>query len=220
MLHVGLTGGIGCGKSTVAAMMREMGCIVIEADLLAHKLIEPGQPAYDEILREFGPGVRGAGGRIDRGKLAAIVFADPAKLKLLNAIVHPRVIEAVDRQLAELEGKQPQAVAVVEEALLIESSYHERLERLVVVWCEPEQQIERLVNRSTGRGLTREEAVRRINAQMQLDQKRRIADDEIDCSGPLEITRAQVENLVARLKQIAATEKPQKDLSKARSGLP
>ncbi len=220
MLHVGLTGGIGCGKSTVAAMMREMGCIVIEADLLAHKLIEPGQPAYDEVLREFGSGVRGAGGRIDRRKLAAIVFADPAKLKLLNAIIHPRVIEAVDRQLAELERKQPQAVAVVEAALLIESSYHERLDHLVVVWCEPEQQIERLVNRSTGRGLTREEALRRINAQMQMDQKRRIADDEIDCSGPLEITRAQVENLVARLKQIAATEKPQKDLSKARSGLP
>ncbi len=219
MLHVGLTGGIGCGKSTVAAMMREMGCIVIEADLLAHKLIEPGQPAYDEVLREFGPGVRSAGGRIDRRKLAAIVFADPAKLKLLNAIVHPRVIEAVDRQLAELGRTQPQAVAVVEAALLIESSYHERLDRLVVVWCEPEQQIERLVNRSTGRGLTREEALRRINAQMQMDQKRRIADDEIDCSGPLEITRAQVENLVARLKQIAATEKPQKDLSKARSGL-
>ncbi len=218
MLHVGLTGGIGCGKTTVAAMMRKLGCIVIEADLLAHKLIEPGQPAYDEILREFGPAVRGVDGRIDRAKLAAIVFADPAKLQRLNAIVHPRVIEAVDRELAGLERKQPKAVAVVEAALLIESSYHERLDRLVVVWCEPEQQIERLVNRTTGRGLTREEALRRINAQMQLDQKRRLADDEIDCSGPLEITRAQVENLVARLKQIAAAQKPQKDLSKARSG--
>ncbi len=218
MLRVGLTGGIGCGKSTVAAMMRELGCVVLEADPLAHRLIEPGQSAYEEILREFGPQVRGANGRIDRAKLAAIVFADPAKLQLLNAIVHPRVLAALDRELDLLERRQPQAVAVVEAALLIESSYHERLDRLVVVWCESEQQIERVTNRSTGRGLTREEALRRIAAQMQMDQKRRMADDEIDCSGPLEITRSQVENLVTRLKQIASAGKPHGDLSKARSG--
>ncbi len=200
MLHVGLTGGIGCGKSTVAAMMREMGCHVLEADPLAHRLIEPGQPAYDEVIRGFGPGVRAADGRIDRAKLAAIVFADPAKLALLNRIVHPRVVEALDRELAELERAQPQAVAVVEAALLIESSYHERLDRLVVVWCEPEQQIERLL----ARGMARDQAERRIAAQMQMDQKRRMADDEIDCSGSLESTRRQVERLVAKLKQLAA----------------
>lgn len=200
MLHVGLTGGIGCGKSTVAAMMREMGCHVLEADLLAHRLIEPGQPAYDEVIREFGPGVRAPDGRIDRAKLAAIVFADPAKLDLLNRIVHPRVLEALDRELAELERAQPQAVAVVEAALLIESSYHERLDRLVVVWCEPEQQIERLL----ARGMAREQAERRIAAQMKMDQKRRMADDEIDCSGSLESTRRQVERLIAKLQQLAA----------------
>ena len=204
MLRVGLTGGIGCGKSTVAAMMRELGCTVIEADTLAHRLIGPGQPAYDEIVREFGRQVVAADGRIDRAKLAAIVFADPTKLQRLNRIVHPCVIEALDRELAELERAQPQAVAIVEAALLIEASYHERLDRLVVVWCEPEQQIERLVNRSSGRGMTREEAGRRIAAQMQLDQKRRMADDEIDCSGSLEETRRQVESLVRNLKLFAA----------------
>ncbi len=207
MLRVGLTGGIGCGKTTVAAMMRELGCVVLDADSMAHRLIEPGQPAYDEILREFGASVRGSqepGGHIDRAKLAAIVFAQPAKLERLNRIVHPRVVEALDRELAALARKQPHTVAVVEAALLVESSYHERLDCLVVTWCEPEQQVERLVNRSTGPGMTREQAEQRIAAQMRLDQKRRMADYEIDCSGPIEITRRQVESLVARLKPLAA----------------
>ncbi len=200
MLHVGLTGGIACGKSTVAAMMRQLGCVVLEADALAHRLIEPGQPAYDEIIREFGEQVRAADGRIDRKKLAAIVFAEPAKLERLNRIVHPRVVEALDLDLANLARSQPGAVVVVEAALLIEASYHERLDRLVVVWCEPEQQIERLVTR----GMTREQAEQRIAAQMQLDHKRRMADDEIDCSGSLEETWRQVESLIATLKQLAS----------------
>ena len=200
MLHVGLTGGIACGKSTVAAMMRELGCRVLDADALARRLIEPGQPAYDEVLKEFGSQVRAADGRIDRAKLAAIVFAKPARLERLNRIVHPRVVDALDRELAELARTEPGAVVVVEAALLIEASYHERLDRLVVAWCEPEQQMERLL----ARGMAREEALRRIGAQMQLDQKRRMADDEIDCSGSLEETRQQVIDVVARLKQLAA----------------
>jgi len=200
MLHVGLTGGIACGKSTVAAMMRELGCRVLDADALARRLIEPGQPAYDEVLKEFGSQVRAADGRIDRAKLAAIVFANPARLERLNRIVHPRVVDALDRELAELARTEPGAVVVVEAALLIEASYHERLDRLVVAWCEPEQQVERLL----ARGMGREEALRRIGAQMQLDQKRRMADDEIDCSGSLEETRRQVIGVVARLKQLAA----------------
>ena len=114
MLRAGLTGGIASGKSTLAAMLREQGFHVIEADLLAHRLIEPGQPAYEEVLREFGQEVVAPGGRIDRAKLAGIVFADPAKLQRLNQIVHPRVVEALDRELAELERKDPQGVAAVE----------------------------------------------------------------------------------------------------------
>ncbi len=200
MLHVGLTGGIACGKSTVAVMMRELGCRVLDADALARRLIEPGQPAYDEVLKEFGGQVRAADGRIDRAKLAAIVFANPARLERLNRIVHPHVVDALDRELAELARTEPGAVVVVEAALLIEASYHERLDRLAVAWCEPEQQVERLL----ARGMAREEALRRIGAQMQLDQKRRMADDEIDCSGSLEETRRQVLGVVGRLKQLAA----------------
>jgi len=200
MLHVGLTGGIGCGKSSVATMMRERGCQVLEADPLAHRLMEPGQPAYDEILREFGNQVRASDGRIDRTKLGAIVFAEKAKLERLNRIVHPRVVEALDRELAALERTQPGGVVVVEAALLIEGGYYERPDRLVIVWCKPEQQIERLM----ARGMTRQQAEQRIAAQMPLDQKRRMADDEIDCSGSLDETRRQVESLVAKLKQLAA----------------
>jgi len=204
MLRVGLTGGIACGKSTVAAMMRELGCHTFDADRIAHELIAPGQPAYDEVLREFGDGVRASDGSIDRTRLAAIVFADAGKLARLNRIVHPRVLEVQEQKLAALERAEPNAVAVVEAALLIEAGYHKRLDRLVVVWCRPEQQIERLVHPNAGRGMTREEAERRIAAQMPLAEKRRMADDEIECSGTLEHTRQQAEALVAKLKPLAA----------------
>jgi dephospho-CoA kinase len=200
MLRVGLTGGIGCGKTTVAAMMRQLGCTLLEADPIAHQLIEPGQPAYDEIVRDFGQQVLAPDKRIDRAKLAAVVFGDPARLALLNQIVHPRVLDALDRKLADLEKTHPRAIAVVEAALLIEAHYHERLDRLVVVWCEPEQQLARLLER----GMTREDAQRRIAAQMAMDQKRRMADDEIDCSGSLAQTREQVEALVEKFRRMAA----------------
>jgi dephospho-CoA kinase len=200
MLRVGLTGGIGCGKSTVAAMMRELGCVILEADPLAHRLIEPGQPAYVEIVRDFGRQILAADERIDRPKLAEVVFHDSAWLARLNRIVHPRVLEALDRQLEDLAKTQPHAVAVIEAALLVESKYHERLDRLVVVWCRSEQQIERLL----ARGMARDDAERRIAAQMPMDEKRRMADDEIDNSETPEHARQQVEALVEKFKRMAA----------------
>ncbi len=202
MLRVGLTGGIACGKSTVAARMRELGCHVLDADKLAHQLIEPGQPAYEQVVREFGTEILFSDKRVDRARLAAIVFADRAKLEKLNAIVHPCVIAEQERELAALESDEPGAVAVVEAALLIEAGYHKRLDRLVVVWCRPEQQLERLL----ARGMSRTEADQRIAAQLPLDRKRVLADDLIDCSGTLDHTRLQVEELVRRLKKLAATQ--------------
>jgi len=200
MLRVGLTGGIGCGKSVVAAMLREQGFLVLDADTLAHQLVEPGQPAYDDVLQEFGKGVCDASGKIDRAKLAAIVFAEPAKLARLNQIVHPRVAEAQERQFTEWQRTHPRGVAVVEAALLVEAGAHNRLDRLVVVWCRPEQQIERLLER----GMSAEEAQRRIASQMPLEEKRRLAEFQIDCSGTIEDTRQQVERLAAHLRQLAA----------------
>jgi dephospho-CoA kinase len=200
MLRVGLTGGIACGKSTVAAMLRECGLTVIEADPLAHKLLEPGQPAYDDVIREFGKGVLNLDRTIDRAKLGEIVFANPKKLGRLNQIVHPKVIEATELRLAELTQSGGPPVAVVEAALLIEAGYHKSFDRLIVAWCRPEQQRERLL----ARGLNTAQAEQRIAAQMPIEQKRRLATDEIDCSGSLESTRQQVKQLAAKLKQLAA----------------
>lgn len=195
MQRLGLTGGIASGKSAVAAMLRELGFSVLDADSLAHKLIEPGQPAYEEVLREFGSAITDGQARVDRAKLGVLVFADRAKLDRLNAIVHPLVAEAVLRQFTEWEREGTRDAAFVEAALLIESGIHQNLDGLVVAWCRPEQQLERL----TARGLSEGEARRRIAAQMPVEEKLRYATEKIDCSGALEQTRRQVEALAARL---------------------
>jgi dephospho-CoA kinase len=197
MQRIGLTGGIASGKSAVAGMLHELGFRVMEADLVAHAVMEPGRPAYEEILREFGAGVRGADGRIDRRKLGAVVFADREKLERLNAIVHPRVEEEILRQFAEWEKNGVEDAAFVEAALLVEAGYQKNLDGLVVVWCRPEQQLERLL----GRGLSEEEARERIGAQMAVQEKLKYATEKIDCSGSLEETKRQVEGLGRKLKR-------------------
>jgi dephospho-CoA kinase len=197
MLRLGLTGGIASGKSAVAAMLREIGFAVLDADSLAHKLIEPGQPAYDEVLQEFGQSVLAPGGRVDRAKVSAIVFNDRAKLKRLNAIVHPRVAEIVLHQFVEWQRNGMRDAAFVEAALLIESGIHRNLDGLVVAWCEPEQQLKRLVTR----GLSEAEARRRIAAQLPVEEKLRLASEKIDCSGSLEETRRQVQALATKLRR-------------------
>jgi dephospho-CoA kinase len=131
MKRLGITGGIASGKTAVAGMLREMGFQVIDADGLGHSVIEPGTRAYEEIVAEFGAGVVGADGRIDRGKLGAIAFADAEKLKRLNAIVHPRVEEEMVRQFAEWEKSGVSDAAFVEAALLVEAEYQKNLDGLV-----------------------------------------------------------------------------------------
>jgi dephospho-CoA kinase len=197
MLRLGLTGGIASGKSAVAAMLREMGFAVLDADSLVHRLIEPGLPAYNEVLQEFGPGVVAPDGRVDRAKLSAIVFADRSRLDRLNAIVHPRVAEVVFRQFEEWERGGTRDAAFVEAALLIESGMHKKLDGLVVAWCAPEQQLERLL----ARGLSEAEARRRIAAQLPVEEKLRLATEKIDCSGSLEETRRQVEAFATKLRR-------------------
>jgi dephospho-CoA kinase len=196
MLRLGLTGGIASGKTAVAAMLREMGFAVLDADSLAHKLIEPGEAAYDQVVAEFGPAIIDSDNRINRAKLAAIVFADAAKLARLNAIVHPLVETAVHRQFAEWSRNGTRDAAFVEAALLVEAGYHKNLDGLVITWCRPEQQLERL----RARGFSDEDARRRIAAQMPVADKLRYATERIDCSGSLEDTRKQVEVLAAKLR--------------------
>ena len=202
MLRLGLTGGIASGKSAVAAMLREMGFAVLDADSLAHKLIEPGQPAYNEVLQEFGPSVITPGGRVDRAKLSAVVFNDRARLDRLNAIVHPRVAEVIFSQFELWRRAGVRDAVFVEAALLIESGIHNKLDGLIVSWCSPAQQLERLL----ARGLSEAEARRRIAAQIPVEEKILLATEKIDCSGSLEETRRQVEALAAKLRRTQAQE--------------
>jgi dephospho-CoA kinase len=191
MRKIGLTGGIASGKSTVAAMLRELGFDVIFADEISRRLLDPGQAAYEETVREFGREIVRPDGTLDRKKIAAIVFADRAQLDRLNAIIHPRVEAQILKQFHEWEREGNRTVAFVEAALLVEAGYMKNLDGLVVTWCRPEQQVERLV----ARGMTEEEARARIGAQMPVEEKLKLADHKIDCSGTIEETRRQVGEL-------------------------
>ena len=196
MLRLGLTGGIASGKSTVAAMLREMGFRVLEADVVSHKLFERGQDAHDEVLKEFGAEFADANGQIDRARLGALVFADPEKLKKLNAILHPRVEREILRVFDEWEKSGVKDAAFVEAALLVEAGISKKLDGLVVAYCRPEQQIERL----QVRGMSEKDARQRIAAQMPVEEKLRFATEKIDCSGTLEETRTQVRALASKLR--------------------
>jgi dephospho-CoA kinase len=195
MLKLGLTGGIASGKSAVAVILRELGFPVLDADSISHKLMEPGQTAHDEILQAFGADLADSSGRIDRHKLAAIVFADSTKLAKLNSILHPRVDQIIFDQLDAWRKSGAHSAAFVEAALLIEAGMAPRLDGLVVAWCTPEQQLERL----RARGMSEMEARRRLTAQLPIGEKIKHATYTIDCSGTLEETRAQVQALAAKL---------------------
>jgi len=203
MLRVALTGGIASGKSTVATMLRERHCPVLDADLLGHDLLQPGQAACDEVVREFGREIVGPDGAVDRGKLGAIVFADRRKRARLEQILHPRILEAAAQWFADLERTGRDDLAILEATLIYEANYHPSFDRVMVCWCRREQQLERLKER----GLSVEEAERRIVAQMPIDEKRRLADEVIDCSGTIEQTARQVDEVLARLKRVAAARK-------------
>ncbi|HEY67986.1 MAG TPA: dephospho-CoA kinase [Thermoflexia bacterium] len=184
-LLIGLTGNICTGKSTVAGMLAELGAEVIDADLVAHEVMRAGTPIHAKIVETFGPGVLAPNGEIDRTRLGAIVFADPAALARLEAIVHPATIEAVVQRIAAVSS----AVVVVEAIKLIESGMADGCDSVWVTTCRPEQQVYRIMG---GRGLSRAEAWQRVRAQPPQEEKIARADVVIDTSGTLPQTRAQV----------------------------
>jgi len=200
MLRVGLTGGIACGKSTISRMFRDLDIPILDADPLAHELLEPGQPVYDQVLAEFGEAVQAPGKSIDRAKLGPIVFADPEKLKRLNQIIHPHIVEIVDRWFATLDQPGGPPIAIVEAALLIEAGYRPKLNCLIVVRCTPGQQLARLRER----GLNEIQAQQRINSQIPIEDKIKVADEIIDGGTSFEETSRQVRDLTTRLKLQAA----------------
>ena len=202
MAYFGLTGGIASGKSTVAQMFRELGAEIVNADEVGHELLRASSLAYPEVVCRFGKQVVGTSGEIDRTLLGAIVFADPQALQDLNAILHPRIIEAVEQRAAEYVRSNPSEIVLVDAALIFEAGIGARFQKVIVVWCRPEQQIERLTSKF---GLPREDAERRIGSQMPLDEKTRRADFLIDNSGDLESTRKQVQEIFSELRRLTKT---------------
>jgi dephospho-CoA kinase len=199
---IGLTGGIGSGKSTVARMFRAFGADVIDADAIVHELQAKGMPMVAELAAAFGPEILAAGGALDRKALGAIVFRDEAARQRLNDIVHPQVgAEFAKRLAAAVAADTP--LVVLDIPLLFEgrksgrgSAAARNVATTVVVWVPEPVQIERQIARD---GCTREEAEQRVRAQMPLDEKRELADHVIDNSGPLEHTERQVRELCSAL---------------------
>lgn len=186
---IGLTGGIGTGKSSVAAMLRELGAAVVDADEAARAVVEPGTPGLAQVIGEFGAGIA-PGGHLDRERLADIVFNDPVKLARLNAITHPLVREWMARR--SLEAFQEGARVVVQDVpLLFENHLEELFKGVILVYAPADEQLRRLV----GRGLREDDARARIAAQIPIEEKRRRATWVVDNSGPVEATRRQVERL-------------------------
>jgi dephospho-CoA kinase len=195
----GLTGGIASGKSTVARFLEALGAKVIDADGVGHELLQPSHPVFNQVLSHFGQEILKPGGEIDRDRLGSVVFADPQKLSELTSIMHPSLIARVEEIAEGLCSRHPQAVILVDAALIFEAGVADRFAKILVAWCRPEQQIERLMAKT---GLSRQDALRRMASQIPVEEKRRRADYVIDCSGSLEETRAQVEALYPEIKRL------------------
>jgi dephospho-CoA kinase len=185
MLNVGLTGGIACGKSTVARMLVEKGAILIDFDDLAHAVEEPGEPVWREVVRHFGEEILLPDRRIDRGKLGAIVFADREKREILNHLVHPAVFAEWRKRLGEIEKTGQDAIVLSDIPLLIEAGLESMVDVVLLVYLSPEEQIHRLTARN---GFSREEAERRVAAQMPIEEKVIHADIVIYNEGSVEET--------------------------------
>jgi dephospho-CoA kinase len=197
--YFGLTGGVASGKSTVAEMFRVLGARIINADQIGHEAIARGQPAFQELVARFGTEFLGNDGEIDRRRLGNLVFADQELLSQLNAIVHPRIIQRVEELADRYHAEDPKRIILLDAALIFEAGIGSRFKKLLVAWCQPEQQLARLIAKTD---LPLAEARRRIASQLSIEEKRRRADFLIDCSGSLEETQRQVEALYPKLKEV------------------
>lgn len=197
MITIGLTGGIGSGKSTVSAMLANNGAHVLSADQVGHEAYLPHGPAWQEVVEAFGTDILGASGEIDRQRLGAIVFADPTALARLNAIMHPKMYRMMEERLAGLRLKDT-AVAVLEAALLFEANWTPLVDRVWVTWSPEDVVVERLCRRNN---VEPEEARRRMASQMPPEEKVRQAHVVIDTNCSLEELEGRVADLWAGLRQ-------------------
>jgi dephospho-CoA kinase len=201
MLKVGLTGGMACGKSFVAGELGKLGCHIIEADDVGHEVLHPGGGAYDAVVDEFGDQILDERGLIDRARLGDLVFADPVQLEKLNAIVHPAVRARASGQFQEIGVLDPHGVVVYVAAILIESGAYREVDKIIVVSCAREQQIERAMHRP---GASESSVLARLERQMPLEKKREFADYIIDTSGEREDTLRQTGIVYEDLRRLAA----------------
>ena len=199
MLRVGLTGSIGVGKSFVASVFVELGCHVLDADQTAREVVMTGTPGLKALTEAFGEEILNAEGTLDRKKLGAVIFNDQSQRERLNRILHPFIIARQDEILNAWEAEDPEGIGIVDAALMIESGGYRRFDKLIVVHCRPEVQLERLMLRDK---LTREEALRRINSQMPQEEKQKFADYLIDTSDGFELTRSQSVEIYHKLLRI------------------
>lgn len=200
MTKVGLTGGYATGKTFVATELERLGCHVIHADRLGHAVLDPNGEAYNPVVAEFGREILSSGGTIDRKKLASIVFMDPARLQILNSLVHPAVFRLEEQMLHDFEKDDPNGIAVIEAAILIEAGRAELFDRLIVTTCSLETQIARGMGRDK---LSREQVMARIERQMSQEEKTKYADYVIDTSGPKSETIQQVRRVHEDLKGLS-----------------
>jgi dephospho-CoA kinase len=201
LLKVGLTGGIATGKSLVGKMFAELGVHTIDADEIAHDLMRPGEKVYEEVVRRFGQEVLNPDGTVNRTRLAELAF-DQRRPRIyeLNSIVHPGVIERQEQWMEQIRSRQPDAIVMLEAALLLEAGLRRRFDRVIVVSCKPQQRIERWQSRLRVDAETaRREVTRRMTAQAPDEAKIQAADYVIDNSGSTEDTRKQVEKIYAVL---------------------
>jgi len=198
MLKVGLTGGLASGKTFVGETLAYLGCFVIQADELGHQVLSPGGEAYAAVIEEFGHDILGGGGQIDRVRLAERVFGSPDRLARLNELVHPPVVRREEELIADFARREPHGIAVVEAAILIETGSYKRFDRIILVTCREDQQIERALRRD---GLTEAGVRARIGRQMPFAEKRKYADFVIDTSGEKEDTVRQTRAVFEALRR-------------------
>jgi dephospho-CoA kinase len=201
MLLIGLTGGVATGKSTVAKLLKTCGAVIIDADALAREVVQPGKPAWRDIVRLYGEQVLKPDRTLNRPALAHIVFRDSRKLRALNAIIHPRVAREQARLTRDIGRKDPDAIVMYDVPLLFEAGVDKRVDRIVVVAADRETQITRLQRRDH---LTRAEALRRIRSQLPLATKIKQADYVIDGTLPLSQLKRTVKDLYAWLRREAS----------------
>jgi dephospho-CoA kinase len=200
MLQVGLTGNIASGKSHASTVFAELGAHIIDADLIAHELFEPGRPTYLKVVQAFGQGILNDDRKIDRKILGDIVFEQAEKRLLLNALVHPDVEAELIRRTCKLEQQCFEGIVIVDAALMVESGFYRRQDLLIVVTCDPALQLARVMNRC---GLSADQARLRIAAQMPVSEKIKVADFIVDTSGTYAGTRMQIERVYHELVRFA-----------------